>query len=38
MRLNMLKSETTLKTSIKRKRVMRTMDFEYLFKVLESLY
>ncbi|EPU1457787.1 ISAs1 family transposase [Escherichia coli] len=38
MCLNMLKSETTLKTSIKHKRAMCAMDSEYLLKVLASLY
>ncbi len=36
--LNMLKSETTLKASIKHKRAMCAMDPEYLLKVLGSLY
>lgn len=38
MCLNMLKSETTLKASIKHKRAMCAMDPEYLLKVLGSLY
>ncbi|MDE1344951.1 ISAs1 family transposase, partial [Vibrio aestuarianus] len=38
MCLNMLKSETTLKASIKHKRAMCAMDSEYLLKVLASLY
>jgi predicted transposase YbfD/YdcC len=38
MCLNMLKSETTLKASIKHKRAMCVMDSEYLLKVLASLY
>ena len=36
--LNMLKSETTLKASVKHKRAMCAMDSEYLLKVLASLY
>ncbi len=36
--LNMLKSETTLKASIKHKRAMCAMDPEYLLKVLGNLY
>lgn len=36
--LNMLKSETTLKASIKHKRAMCAMYSEYLLKVLASLY
>lgn len=38
MCLNMLKSETTLKASIKHKRAMCAMDSEYLLKALGSLY
>ncbi|WP_081324574.1 ISAs1 family transposase, partial [Vibrio cyclitrophicus] len=38
MCLNMLKSETTLKASIKHKRAMCAMNCEYLLKVLASLY
>ncbi|PMN96656.1 transposase [Vibrio sp. 10N.222.55.C12] len=38
MCLNMLKSETTLKASIKHKRAMCAMSCEYLLKVLASLY
>ncbi len=36
--LNMLKSETTLKASVKHKRAMCTVYSEYLLKVLASLY
>ncbi|MDF5507225.1 ISAs1 family transposase, partial [Vibrio parahaemolyticus] len=36
--LNMLKSETPLKASVKHKRAMCAMDSEYLLKVLASLY
>ncbi|TXZ26038.1 glycosyl transferase [Vibrio cholerae] len=38
MCLDMLKSETTLKASIKHKRAMCAMEPEYLLKVLVSLY
>ncbi|MEZ9455661.1 ISAs1 family transposase, partial [Vibrio sp. 10N.222.54.C3] len=38
MSLNMLRSEVTLKASIKHKRAMCAMDSEYLLKVLASLY
>ncbi|EGR0260337.1 glycosyl transferase [Vibrio cholerae] len=38
MCLNMLKSETTLKASIKHKREMCSMDSEYRLKVLGNLY
>lgn len=37
MCLNMLKSETTLKASIKHKRVMYAMDSECILKVLASI-
>lgn len=36
--LNMLKSETMLKASVKYKRAMCAMDSEYILKVLASLY
>lgn len=38
MCLNMQSSETTLKASIKHKRMMCTMNSEYLLKVLTNLY
>ncbi len=38
MCLNMLKSETTMKASIKHKRAMCAMNPEYILKVLASLY
>lgn len=38
MCLNMLKSETTLKASIKHKRAICVMDSEYLLKVMGSLH
>ncbi|SBO12197.1 Transposase DDE domain protein [Vibrio mediterranei] len=38
MCLSILKSETTLKASIKHKRAMCAMDSEYLLKVLARLY
>lgn len=36
--LNMVKSETNLKASVRHKRAMCAMDSEYLLKVLASLY